>query len=360
MYRQNIKTLQHLLGSEGPFKQVTKADINAIENLLKYKRKDNRIPIILRQPQAPGDIVMLTACVRDFIAAHGTRYRVDVRTTSDDLWKHNPHITPIEDTEPGVVSIDMEYPLIHKCNDTPYHFIHAFRKFLESKLNLDIPQGAFKGDITLSEEELTWLPQVEEYTKKPTNYWLINAGAKTDFTCKTWAHSSYQTVADYLNSKGVQVVQIGLKEETHKHKALTGVLNLVGKTTLRELIRLVYHSSGVITPVSLPMHLAAAVPVKPALYEGLRPCIVIAGGREPAHWEQYPGHQFLQTIGQLDCCADGGCWRSRVVPLGDGDSKDKTNLCAKPIEIESGQIIPTCMDNIRPEDVIRSLQAYGF
>ena len=39
------------------------------------------------------------------------------------------------------------------------------------------------------------------------------------------------------------------------------VLDLRGKTDLRQLIRLVYHAQGVLCPVTLAMHLAAAVEV---------------------------------------------------------------------------------------------------
>jgi len=74
--------------------------------------------------------------------------------------------------------------------------------------------------------------------------------------------------------------------------------------------------------------------------------VVIAGGREPAHWEQYPGHQFLHTIGALDCCRTGGCWKSRTVPLNDGSKLDEA-LCA---EVTPGGI-PRCMDMTTPAQV---------
>ena len=79
---------------------------------------------------------------------------------------------------------------------------------------------------------------------------------------------------------------------------------------------------------------------------GLRPCVVVNGGREPPQWEQYQGHQFLHTIGALDCCAGGACWKSRVLPLGDGDPKDH-DLCGQPV---AGY--PRCMWLIRPEEIV--------
>src|SRR5262249_5719503 len=78
-----------------------------------------------------------------------------------------------------------------------------------------------------------------------------------------------------------------------------------------------------------------------------RPCVVVAGGREPPHWEAYPTHQFIHTAGLLPCCSQGGCWRSRSVPLGDGDEKDDPkHLCVDVVEN-----LPRCMDLITPDAV---------
>ena len=134
------------------------------------------------------------------------------------------------------------------------------------------------------------------------------------------------------------------------------LIDLVGQTTLREFIRLMYHAEGVVCPVTLAMHLAAAVETKPG--RKLRPCVVVAGGREPPHWEAYPHHQFLHTVGTLSCCADGGCWRSRCQRIHDGDPKDHHNLCLFPVQVQPDLDIPQCMAAIQPEDVIRRIELY--
>ena len=78
-----------------------------------------------------------------------------------------------------------------------------------------------------------------------------------------------------------------------------------------------------------------------------RACVVVAGGREPAHWETYPVHQFIHTNGSLACCAKGGCWKDRIVPLGDGDERDlPDHLCTDVV----GNL-PRCMDMITSEEV---------
>jgi SAM-dependent methyltransferase len=85
---------------------------------------------------------------------------------------------------------------------------------------------------------------------------------------------------------------------------------------------------------------------------------VIAGGREPAHWEAYPNHQFISTNGALPCCAQGGCWKSRCQLVGDGDPKDSHNVCEQPVHVREDLCIPKCMEIIKPEHVIQRLQLY--
>ena len=154
--------------------------------------------------------------------------------------------------------------------------------------------------------------------------------------------------------------------------------------------------------MTLLMHLAAAVEVAGGMDNGQwtmpknRPCVVVAGGREPAQWEAYPHHQYIHTNGALRCCDHGGCWKARTVPLGDGDGKDEAgNLCVDVVELATGRrqtgeawgkenggeclmpngeaaepftnhsppittpaFLPRCMDMISEEDVIRRIELY--
>ena len=110
---------------------------------------------------------------------------------------------------------------------------------------------------------------------------------------------------------------------------------------------------GVLCPVTFAMHLAAAVEVKGGRPKN-RPCAVVAGGREPCQWEAYPHHQYIHRNGALLCCDDGGCWKSRTKPLGDGDEKDRPeNLC---VDVVNG--LPRCMDMITATEVCRRIELY--
>jgi ADP-heptose:LPS heptosyltransferase len=306
--------------------------------------------LILENYQSPGDIVMLTAAVRDLHLLYPGRYLTDVRTSSPGLWEQNPFITPLDESDPDVRCIPMNYPLIHQSNTLPYHFIHGFIQYLNFQLGTAIYPTAFKGDIHLSEQEMSWISQVQEITGNDKPFWIIVSGGKYDFTCKWWDASRCQQVVDHFLGK-IQFVQVG--ELVHNHPPLNNVIDLRGKTDMRQLVRLVYHSAGIVCPVTLLMHLAAAVPMNNGSPR-LRPCVVIAGGREPVQWEAYPGHQFLHTIGALPCCATGGCWRSRVLPLGDGDEKDAPDqLCMHPVGF-----LPKCMDMISVEEVVQKIHLY--
>ncbi|MEM7011156.1 MAG: glycosyltransferase family 9 protein [Verrucomicrobiota bacterium] len=304
--------------------------------------------LILRNFQSPGDIVMLTAAVRDLHKAAPGQFLTDVRTPCPALWEHNPYLTPLDENDPGVEIINCEYPLIHQSNFLPYHFIHGFEQFLSQQLQIDIRPTAFKGDIHITNIEKAWISQIHEIVGEDIPFWIVVAGGKDDFTIKWWSHERWQKVVDHFKGK-IQFVQVG--EAGHRHPPLNNVIDLRGKTDLRQLVRLVYHSEGVISPVTMMMHLAAAVEVKPNAPKN-RACVVVAGGREPPLWEAYPHHQFLHTVGALKCCDNGGCWKSRTKALNDGSHQDQS-LC---LQVKGD--LPLCMDMITPRNVIEGIEKY--
>lgn len=312
--------------------------------------------LVLRSFLSPGDILMLTAAVRDLHRTHPGQFQTDVRTTCPAFWENSPYITRLSERDEGVEVIDCHYPLIHQSNQLPYHFLHGFRMFLEERLGVVIKPHAFAGDIHITAQEKAWMSQVDEITGTyGTPFWIIVSGGKSDFTAKWWDPQRSQAVVEHFAGR-IQFVQCGAHDHGHTHPRLSGVIDLTGKTDLRQMVRLMYHASGVICPVTMFMHLAAAVETKPARSCN-RPCVVIAGGREPTHWEAYPHHQYLHTLGALPCCDAGGCWKSRVTPLGDKDEKDKS-LCVRPITLASGRVLPKCLDMISAQMVINAVERY--
>ena len=339
--------------------------------------------LILRNHQSPGDIVMLTAAVRDLHRGYPGKFVTDVRTSCPALWENNPNITRLADDDPEATVLECEYPLIHRSNGSPHHFLHAFIEHLNDRLGVQIRGTEFRGDIHIGENEKRWMSQVHELTGEDTPFWIVVAGGKWDYTLKWWDPRRYQRVVDHFRGR-IQFVQVG--ERGHWHPRLDGALDLRGRTDLRQLVRLVYHAQGVLCPVTALMHLAAAVETRPGRPKN-RACVVVAGGREPMQWEAYPHHQYIHTNGQLLCCDHGGCWKSRIAPLGDGDTKDgDAHRCLQPIATEAAphpaerfemhggtgwneawqpeaavratQTLPRCLDQITAEEVIRRIEGY--
>lgn len=307
--------------------------------------------LFLVNRQSPGDILMLTAAVRDLKASY-PELKVNVETSAMELWAYNPHLDRSVTAMNADRFIKAEYPLIHTSNRGAHHFIHGFRMFLEEKLGIPIPQGPLCVDVYLSRREAEDAEWIKKVVGMEAGYWIINDGAKYDFTAKLWETERFQQVVDATKDY-ITWVQIGRNE--HNHPPLKNVVDLRNKTTHRQLIQLMYRSFGVVTGVSYPMHLATIPMYKCGSRK--RPCVVISGGREPPVWEAYTNHQYLHTCGMLPCCDNGGCWKSRITPLDDNDDKNKS-LCLFPVKTGSGQVIPKCMDLITAEDVIRAVQKY--
>jgi len=306
--------------------------------------------LILTNFQAPGDILMLTAAVRDLHRCYPNRFLTDVRTSCPALWENNPYLTPLGSDDRDVTVVECHYPLVQVSNERPVHFLHGFIEYLNDQLELRIKPTIFGGDVHLSDSERAAPSLVEQLTGKNVPYWIIVAGGKYDFTIKWWHFRRWQAVVDHFREK-ILFVQIGKGDDYHP--PLKNVLDFRNKTSLRDIVRLVYRAQGVVCPVTFLMHLTAAVEFSDPRLKA-RPCVVVAGGRESPHWEAYPTHQFIHTVGALPCCATAGCWRSRIVPLGDGDEKDRPeHLC---LDVRKG--LPRCMEMITPQQVCERIDYY--
>ena len=283
--------------------------------------------IILRNRLSPGDVLVMSVAIRALNKAHSDKFEIDVDTPCNEIFEHSPYLN--RSTAAGQV-IDMHYPEIHKSGASGRHFSDGHRKYLEEVLEVKIPRVGLLPDIFLTQDEKLWPSPVLKKLDYDGQYWVINAGSKSDYTLKQYHR--WQEVVDLWAQKfpGIKLVQIGQAE--HNHKPLSGALDLRGQTGIRELFRVIEKSEGVLTCVSFPMHIAAALE---------KPCVVVAGGREGTRWELYPNQRFLYTNGALDCAMYDGCWKSKV------------EECA---HLEAG--VPLCMEIIRPEDIVRAMEMY--
>jgi ADP-heptose:LPS heptosyltransferase len=298
--------------------------------------------LLLRHMLSPGDVLCMTAGVYSLHKQHPGRFITAVETSAPEFWEHNPDVVTVETAKAmGAEEVVVHYPAIHESNQRAIHFLEAYTEFLGEALQVPLKCHTNKPMLWLSPEEKSWMNQVTEHTKRDQKFWLINAGVKPDYTAKQYPF--YQEVVDRLQGK-VLFVQVGSHE--HIHKPLRGVIDFLGKTSLRQLVRLVYHSQGVLSGVTMLQHLAAALE---------KPAVTIGGAREPRHWTTYPLQTLFSTVGALDCCRTTACWKSRTVPLNDGSEKDG-DLCMNPVLTEPPA--PKCMAIIPAEEVASAILRY--
>jgi ADP-heptose:LPS heptosyltransferase len=288
--------------------------------------------IILRQGQSPGDILTFTRALGDLKESFPD-YKIDVRTPCPEIWYNNPRITPLKEDDPEVEIYTIGYDEINISGWNGLHFTDAFRHDLEKKLGVKIKKTGIRPEIWISDEEKSWFNQVHCDFGFDGPYWVINAGAKPDNELKQY--NRYQEVVNILNDyfkDRVKFVQMGHGD--HRHNALKGTFNMIGKTDTRQLIRLIHNAHGTIGPISFQMVLSAAFQ---------QPAVCIAGGKEGVRWHIYPHMRWLSTNGCMDCCAWDGCW------LGGVKGKCKHLL-------SNG--VPKCFELIKPEEIARNVIMY--
>lgn len=304
-------------------------------------------PLLLKTDQAPGDAVAMTAAIYSLHRAHPGRYVTAVESRWPEVFAHNPDVVDV-DSIPAASwnELRMHYPAIHQSNERGIHFMQGWCEFLSLALGYQVPLLTNRPHLYFDTPE----PPVEDY-------WVVCSGGKTDFTNKLWGCDNYRRVVYMLSKEQrVQFVQVGdsvdnhpslsVKKEFYPH--CDNVRSVVGMTRLCDLFRIVRKSRGVLCGVSLLMHVAAALE---------KPCIVVAGGREPVAWNAYPKQHYLHTVGALPCSdptgkVGGACWRSRVVPLGDGTILDR-HTCEYPVDGVAG-----CMKMIKPNEVAELILRY--
>lgn len=318
--------------------------------------------ITLNNPWALGDSVVLSALPRDIHRAYPGQFELRAIGHYQSFWENNPYIK----YESGIIrdrALTLKYRegITQSNKDLKIHFLTWFHREFERQTGYHVPVTEPRGDIHLTAKE-----------KQPLitgRYWVVVAGGKRDVTVKVWLPERFQAVVDGLAKFGVPCVQAGAAAKDHFHPSLKNCLSMVGATDkVRDFFRLIYHADGVICGVTGAMHIAAA-------FE--KPCVVIAGGREPPWWEGYSNHgqfpkecapvkvphRFLHTIGLLDCGIGNlqrGCWRDRTVPLEPADhvNRDKQKrLCKLPMRV-NGYATPKCLEMIESAHVLEAAMSY--
>jgi ADP-heptose:LPS heptosyltransferase len=299
------------------------------------RSKEAPSEVIFKNRQAIGDILCFTSAVRDFKTAY-PETRVGVISTAMHIWDHNPHIDHnlkegnIVEIGPGKAT--------NQSNRSDLHICNAFRLSMEDKLGISISQGPIKPDIWMSKEEMKRKPIIDG-----DPYWILIPNGAPGWPAKQYHR--WQEVVDGLVSKGIRVVQLGVKGQ---YPLIRGAEDFIGKTQnpvtgIRDLFNIFLHSQGSVGLVSMHMHLSAAFN---------NPCVVVAGAREPHWFVHYFNHQFISTNGTLPCANMSACWACKL---------EGCKTLIEPGNIMEGHIsdrVPRCVAIISPDEVIRAVLRY--
>jgi ADP-heptose:LPS heptosyltransferase len=284
--------------------------------------------VIFHNRQAIGDILTMTAAIRDFKSTF-PQTRVGVSTTAMHIWDHNPYIDHSFRDQKQILKIGPTF-LTNKSNMWNLHMCNAFRLDIENKLHLSIPQGPITPDIWMTEEEYNRPPLIEG------PYWVFIYGGEPGWPTKQY--HKWQEVINLLR-EDITIVQLGVSN--HPYPVLNGCVNYIGKTEdrntgIRDLFNIFLHSQGSLGLVSMHMHLSAAFG---------NPCVVVAAAREPAWFTQYFGHQYVQTNGTMFCSEHKACWACKLEGC-----RNKTEM--------DGKQVPKCVSIIEPEEVAEAVRKY--
>lgn len=263
--------------------------------------------IRFRLDYAPGDIWAATPFLRDFAEQRpGDTLYLD--TPYPEILRGNP----FQPERPR--AFDAETVFRFGCdredNGRRYYGIadphssmrREFYDFARRELGIKIEPRTFAPEFYPDDFERRYSPAP---AGKPVC--VLNAGHKLDIPVKFWGAERFAAVVDALKDR-VLFVQVGAaRNDVDRHYPIPGALDLVGKTTLRDLATLVYHADFVLTGISQLHHLAGIQCYKP------RVCVTIAGAREPMNWANCYLRDGVawRWLDSLTCeNEEPGCWHN--------------------------------------------------
>lgn len=293
--------------------------------------------IVVRR-KGVGDTIAITPLVRDLKTAYpNSRLSVD-GTLADEVFRYDSRVG-LRDLAAPSLTIDYKATHDRARMDHSARFLWAghddFYRQTGKRLRMETPRP----DLVLSDDEL--LPP------EGLPYIIVASGAKLDMPLKLYPHNRWVRIVESLRDLGYAVKQVGALQDhryPHIQDPLPGAENLLGKTSLRQLFRLVRHAAGVVCHTSLPLLVASAFNTA---------CVTIGGGREDPWLFEDAGVEYLHTIGQLACCELSGCRAAFPIPVHDKPYPPGT-LCADPA-LCGDSYVGRCMTLISPDQVVEAL-----
>jgi hypothetical protein len=192
--------------------------------------------------------------------------------------------------------IGSKSPAPNKFHLTPNRVL----ELLQWQLGVPFPLKEDQSRLSLSPFEMSHA-RVAGYDIR-RRFWLMHAGPGEP-SVAMWFERVGPLVIDALHDRGIDLVRV---DKPLTRPPQPGAVDLAGKVTLRDMLRLIYHSHGVIAALNFSVHLAAGLG---------RPCLVLAGSQSKAA-ALFPQHHFFSCNRETDvktpdsstllrCCTEG-------------------------------------------------------
>lgn len=311
------------------------------------KKKPTKL--IISCSQSPGDQLLCSIPLFSLHDLYKGEYLTDIRCSCPSIYDNNPYITPLDEKDSLICHMeynrpDVDYARLDNSNERPIHFGEAYTAHLADFLGRPLTARTNRPQIYLSEKEMSYMSRPQELTGRPIRHWLTCFGKK-DYPIKSPVYDYIQEVVDHFWGK-ITFIQVGEDNSDHLNPPLKHVINQIGKTTTRELIRLVATSDGVVSGITFIYWIACALK---------KPAVLLLGGREPVSWVYCPGATILHNIGLLPCNKYGACWRN--VCTKDTPDRPDWQICELPI-YGRDKVYPQCLAMITPDMIIKAIEAY--
>ena len=269
-------------GGNVPLRNVAPASLGGLDRNARLQRKR----VYYELSGWLGDNVYASAVVANMVAAG---FAVNVSTTGHAaLWE------PCRLLDRRITRENADVVLKQR-NFNPWtlhcpNIIHGVTAAAAYDLNTEIPVRMKRPHV--------WLELPEERLIDGL-YVVLNTGWQNSAPTKKWSRENWEKLIALCPD--VHFVQMG--QAKNHAELLAGAVDMIDRTPLPDLLRLVRDAACVISPPSGAVHIAAAYKV---------PSILLAGGREPATLAAYPETvAFSACGGRLDCCRSAGCHRNK-------------------------------------------------
>lgn len=216
-------------------------------------------------------------------------------------------------------------------------------------------------DVYLSDEEKSEVEQMVQ--QKTVPICLVNGGYHPIFTTpRNWGWENFQQVVDALHDK-IQFIQFGSRNAGFFHRRLSNCLDMLDKTNIRDIIKLMLVSDFVLSNDSSPYHFASI----DAPY-CKRTVVTVLGGKAPYEYLNCYNplnvqYELLYNNDQFKSCYQAGNYACDVgfqyfTAIKLPSNLRDTRMCGCPVCNKAGQIVSSCMMQIRPEDVVARIEKH--